>query len=502
MNSRPPSFPNRAPRRRHPIAVAGLLLNLPWVPPAAGADAVIEWNEAALRAIRDTRENPPRASRALAITHLAIHDAVNGVLRTHRPYHVAPAAPAGASIEAAVAASAHTALHALFTSPDVRQTNFLALHTAQLAAIPDGPAKSDGLAWGQSVAEAILALRANDGWNVATSYAPSGIPGRWQPTPPAFAPALLPGWGQVTPFSMTHGAQFRPQPPPGTETVAYAFEFHLVRAYGGATSTVRSADQTEVAWFWNDGAGTVTPPGHWNRIAQEVSAARSVTLADNARLFALLNLANADAAISCWDAKFAYDLWRPLTAIREADDDANADTGPDPEWLSLIPTPPFPEYTSGHSTFSRGSATVLAGFFGTDAIPFSIGSEGTPGVQRSYTGFDAAANEAGISRIFGGIHWNFANQQAQAAGFRLGHQILSHLLQPMSALQFTHIAHAGGVTRIEARVEPGRSYAIRASSDLNTWETLAVASSEDGVLAFTDPNAAPGRLRFYVVAEP
>ncbi|HSH17010.1 MAG TPA: chemotaxis protein CheB, partial [Verrucomicrobiae bacterium] len=316
------------------------------------ADVVTDWNTAALNAIRTTPDNPPRATRRMAIEHIAIFDAANGVQRNYRPYHVTHMAPAGASLEAAIAAAGYTTLNALYTNPDIQTTNFLALYNAQLAQIPDGQAKTDGIAWGQSVAQAILDLRADDGWDAVVPYTPSGEVGRWKPTPPANAPALLPGWGYVTPFSMISGAQFRPQPPPAIDSVAYAFELNTVKSYGGTVSLLRTANQTEVARFWNDGAGTATPPGHWNEIAQTVSAAEGLTLLENARLFALLNLTMADAAISCWDAKFTYDLWRPISAIREADTDGNPETDPDVTWSSLIPTPPFPEYTSGHSTFS------------------------------------------------------------------------------------------------------------------------------------------------------
>jgi len=181
------------------------------------ADVVTDWNTAALNAIRATPDNPPRATRRMAIEHIAIFDAANGVQRSYRPYHVTEMAPAEASLEAAIAAAGYTTLNPLYTTPDIQTTNFLALYNAQLAQIPDGQAKTDGIAWGQSVAQAILDLRADDGWDAVVPYTPSGEVGRWKPTPPANAPALLPGWGYVTPFSMTSGAQFRPQPPPAID---------------------------------------------------------------------------------------------------------------------------------------------------------------------------------------------------------------------------------------------------------------------------------------------
>ncbi len=433
----------------------------------------------------------------MAIEHIAIDDAVNGIQRTHRPYLVSDMAPAGASLEAAIAAAGFTTLNAAFTNAEVRSTNFVALYEAQLAAIAEGQPKADGIAWGQSVAQAVLNLRAGDGWDVVVPYTPSGLLGRWKPTPPGFAPFLLPGWGRVTPFSMTSGSQFRPQPPPPITSVTYAFDVNVLKTYGGATSTARTTNQTEVAFFWNDNPGTETPPGHWNAIAGEISVARGLTVVENARLFALLNITLADAAISCWDAKYFYDYWRPIDAIRKAADDGNPETEADLIWEALIFMPPFPDYTSGHSTFSRSAATILAGFFGTDGIPFTTTSDGLPGVTRSYPGFSAAADEAGISRIYGGIHYPSANLQAQACGYRIAQQVLSYYLQPTTALQFSQIVRSGSETQIELQGEANRTYEIRASSDLKTWETIATLSSVDGRIRFRDPNAGDHQLRFY-----
>lgn len=465
------------------------------------ADVVTDWNTAALNAIRATPDNPPRATRRMAIEHIAIFDAANGVQRSYRPYHVTEVAPVGASLEAAIAAAGYTTLNALYTNPDIQTTNFLALYNAQLALIPDGQARTEGIAWGQSVAQAILELRADDGWDAVVPYTPSGEVGRWKPTPPANAPALLPGWGYVTPFSMTSGAQFRPQPPPPVSSSAFAFEFNTVKSYGGTVSSLRTADQLQVAQFWNDGPGTATPPGHWNEIAQTVSAGQGLSVIENARLFALLNIAAADAAICAWDAKFAYDYVRPVTAIREADLDGNPETEADPTWTSAIGTPPFPEYTSGHSTFSRSAATVLADFFGTDSIAFASTLDGTPGVVRNYSGFSVAADEAGTSRLYGGIHWPSANLHAQGSGYRIGQQVARYFLQPMTALQFSQVHRTDAGTQLEVQGEPFTTYAIRASSDLETWETIAVISADDGLLRFTDVNAADKQLRFYVAVE-
>lgn len=461
------------------------------------ADAVTEWNTAVLKAIRAERTVPPRASRALALTHAAIYDTVNSFERRYQPYHVSTPAPAGISMPAAIATAGYVTATNLFTNAGVQQTNLLALYTAQLSAVVESTAKDNGVFWGRVIAQTLLTSRANDGSSADVPYQPINEAGHWRPTPPANAAALLPGWGKVTPFAMITGSEFRPQAPPPIGSVAYAFEYNTVKAVGGTTSTQRTTNQTEVALFWNDGAGTVTPPGHWNVIAQIVSRSRNLTIPENARLFALLNLAMADAAICAWDAKFAYDLWRPITAIREADSDGNAETEPDPTWTPLIPTPPFPECTSGHSTFSRSAATVLAEFFGTDQIPFNATSDGLPGVIRRFSGFSEAADEAGISRLYGGIHWPSANLHGQSSGERIGQRVMEYLMRPLNSLKFSFLHRQNDRIQLELQGESNKTYVIRASVDLKTWETIAVVTSPTGTLRFTDPNAVGLTLRFY-----
>jgi hypothetical protein len=202
-----------------------------------------------------------------------------------------------------------------------------------------------------------------------------------------------------------------------------------VKALGAAVGSSRTADQSEIALFWADGAGTETPPGHWNHIAQDVAATRGLSLKENARLFALLNIALADAGICAWDAKYTYSNWRPVTAIRAGDTDGNSATAPDVTWSSFIATPPFPDYVSGHSTFSAAAAAVLALFFGTDNVAFITGSDALPGVSRSFPSFSAAAAEAALSRIYGGIHYRFASQDGLTAGTQIGRWTVRNYLQ-------------------------------------------------------------------------
>ncbi len=215
--------------------------------------------------------------------------------------------------------------------------------------------------------------------------------------------------------------------PPALNSAAYTAAFREVKALGGRQGSRRTEDQTQIALFWADIAGTATPPGHWNEIAQTVARQRGITLAENARLFALLNMSLADAGVYCWIIKFNYGFWRPITAIQRADEDGNPDTDADASWEPLIETPPFPSYTSGHSTFSGAAAAVLASFFGTDRVRFTSNSDGLPGVTRTFDGFWAAAEEAGMSRIYGGIHWQFDNTDGLTAGRETGAVRLSPL---------------------------------------------------------------------------
>jgi PAP2 superfamily protein len=385
----------------------------------ANGDVVTDWNNAALDAIRAGHTSPPIASRSLAILHVSIYDAVNGIARTHESYLVQSAVPASASREAAASTAAHEALINLFPGA---AANFDALHAAILAAIPDGPQKIAGIVWGEFVANQILAARANDGSDAIVPPPGGSGPGVWVRTPPAYLPYLLPQWGFVVPFAMSSSSQFRPPGPPSLDSERYAADYNEVKALGASSGSTRTEEQTEIALFWADGAGTETPPGHWNSIAQSIADGRGSTLEENARLFALLNIAMADAAICAWDAKYTFHFWRPVTAIAFAEPELN--------WMSFIVTPPFPDYVSGHSTFSGAAATVLALFYGTEDLPFTIGSDFLPGVYRGFATCLDAAEEAAVSRLYGGIHFRSANEDGLQAGISIGEWTGSHYLQP------------------------------------------------------------------------
>lgn len=374
---------------------------------ASGTDVVLDWNATILNAIVATQSSPPVASRNMAIMHAAIYDAVN--TKTSQPV----------SREAAVAAAAYRVLLNLYPTEAPVLKEQLDMSLAEIA---NGQSKTKGLALGRSVADSILAKRSTDGSGAPSSYTPRTDPGHWQPT--SAAPALLPQWGSITPFTLQSGAQFRPGGPPALNSAEYAADVNQIQAVGSANSTVRTPDQTETALFWADGARTFTPPGHWNLVAEQLAVNKKNTLAENASLFALLDCAEADAGIVAWDAKYTYDLWRPVTAIHRASEDGNNATIADPNWTPLIATPPFPEYVSGHSTFSGAASRVLASVFG-DNTSFDTTSIGLPGVVRSFTSFTQAADEAGMSRVYGGIHFGSANRDGLAMGRAVGQYTVS-----------------------------------------------------------------------------
>jgi hypothetical protein len=393
-------------------------------------DMVIQWNDILRDAVRTASSPPTFASRNMAITQAAVYDAVNALDRTHEVLLIDALAHPKASREAAVAAAAHRALVGLYPT---QAATFDAKLAASLATIPDGKAEDDGVALGRSVAEQILALRQNDGSAVVLPpYLGGSAPGEWRPTPPASLPGLHPQWPDVTPFAMTSADQFRPVAPPALGSEAYTAAFNEVKDLGSATSATRTAEQKDIALFWVNGPGTASAPGHLNLLAQIVAQQEGNTLEQNARLFAALNVTIADSILSCWDTKYQFSLWRPVTGIRLAADDDNAATEADPAWTPLIPTPPFPSYTSAHSHVSGAAAAVLAGFFGSDNKSFTLPSQNTALPDRSYTSFSQAAQESANSRLNAGMHWRFDNEVGLDVGNAIGNYVMANFLRPVA----------------------------------------------------------------------
>lgn len=383
-------------------------------------DPVLQWNETLLGAIRTDQTAPPAASRAMAMVHTAIHDAVNSIEHRYQTYGKTFVAHPQASLTAAVAAAAERTLSAIFPA---QHATFTAKLQESLALVPDGIRETQGLEAGRNAADQILALRAGDGSAKTAAHLAGNAPGQWRPTLPGYRPSLLPQWPKVATWSLSRGDQFRPTAPPALSSPAYATALNQVKSLGAADSLTRTADQTAIAKVWAAGPGTVTPPGQWNQITADISQAKSLSLTENARLFALLNISLADAGIAAWDAKYAYDFWRPVSAIHEANLDGNSGTAVDSNWTPLLGTPPFSAYVSGHSTFSGAASTLLKSYFGTDQVPFTLRSEAAGVADRTYTSLTAAGDEAGLSRIYGGIHYSFDHQAGSSTGRLVAEQV-------------------------------------------------------------------------------
>ncbi len=387
-----------------------------FAPATARADIISDWNELALHAITLTPGAPPPPSaRNLAMLHTAMYNAIGGTGSSPLYGGFGPATGGPTDPLAAAAQAGHDVMVAQYPS---MAATFDAALASQLAAMPSTAAKTNGLAYGASAATFIRAARAADGSAAPLPYTPSGLPGRWVPT----GSQTVPSFNQyciVTPWAMTSPSQFRPAPPPTYMSPAYTAALNEVRTLGSISSPSRTAEQGQIALLWAAQGGTVTPPGMWNQIAEQAAAGRGLSTLENAKLFALLNIALADAAISAWEAKTVYDTVRPISVLRATD----------PSWNSLVPTPQFQSYMSGHSTFSAAAATVLAGFFGSDLQDFTASNQ-DGSITRSFTSFSSAAAEAGMSRIYGGIHFNFDNTAGLESGAALGNYVLNNTLVP------------------------------------------------------------------------
>jgi PAP2 superfamily len=392
-------------------------------------NAVVQWNRTLLAIVRTTGAQPATVhpTRSFAILHAAIYDAVNAIDRTHRPYLVRlSGVPRDASQEAAAAAAAHEVLVALY--PGFQAALDTALQQS-LAQIPDGSNKAEGIRIGQTVADRILALRSNDGSNAKPiPYVFGTAPGDYQSTPPNFpAQPQFTHWSRVTPFALERASQFRPGPPPALSSDTYSDAFNQIKSLGIVNSTTATADEALTGRFWN---GAIQ--NYWNEISQTFSMAHNLTTAQSARLFALLNLSFADDVIAFYDAKYTYNFWRPVTAIRAADPGINPETVADPNWLPEVGrTAPDPSYPGAHAVISASGAEVLISFFERDHADFNVTSEVLPGVERSFTSITAAAEEATLSRIFGGQHFRFDLTTGQRLGRDVADFVVDNFLTPV-----------------------------------------------------------------------
>ncbi len=385
-------------------------------------DAVTDWNVIMQATVSVAPSNPFYQARWAAIVQLAVFEAVNAVTSDYEPYLGTIAAPDWASPDAAAIVAAHRTLVTLRPNS---AASLDALRAQSLAAIPDGPAKNAGIEAGEDAAFAMLLLRADDGWNASVPYTPGSNPGDWQPTPPAFAPGFLPGWGQVTPFGLLDGSQFRLPAPPALFTGKYANDYDEVKLLGRIDSLFRPQDRTDVALFY----AATTPVQAWNAAARQVSLAQGKTLSENAKTFALLAMAICDGSIAVFDTKYHYDLWRPVTAIPAGDVDGNPQTQADPSWLPLIPTPPFPGYASAHATLSGAAREVLERDFGVKGHAITLTNAGLPGIVLNYTDFGQICDDIDDARVYGGIHFRFDQKAGAHQGKMVGNYILTHHLR-------------------------------------------------------------------------
>jgi membrane-associated phospholipid phosphatase len=376
--------------------------------------------------LRTAGAQPPtiHSTRSFAILHASIFDAVNNIDGTYSPYLVRLSDVSRlASQPAAADQAAHDVLVALYPT---FQTTLDAELEQDLAQIPEGHDKAAGVTVGQKVAAEILAFRSTDGANVTLPpYVPGNQPGNYQFTPPNGAPADFIQWPQVTPFALARADEFRPGPPPQLTSEEYTRTFDEVKSLGFITSKTRTPEQTVIGTFWN---GNIQD--FWNEIAQTAALGHHLGLAQSARLFALLNISLADTTIAFFEAKYTYQFWRPVTAVELAGDDGNPNTEPDPNWLPLsVKTAPDPSYPGAHSAISFAGAEVLKSDLG-DRFTFDVTSESLKGVKRHFTSFSAAAQEAGLSRIYAGQHFRTDHVGGKGLGAHVAESIVDTILLP------------------------------------------------------------------------
>ena len=392
-------------------------------------DVILQWN----RVLKETVSTPGlhpatiMPVRSYAMMHAAMFDAVNSIDGGYTPYLTEVPGTKHASLEAAAAQAAHDVLASLYPT---RLAVFDAELAVSLQGIDEARAQQ-GIRVGQIVAERLLAARANDGWTITpAAFSLPATPGNWQPTPPANSAATFTHYGSVLPFAIKSGSQFAPNPPPSLTSAVYTAAFNEVKELGGANSLTRTADQTLVARLW---ANVNTPTNFllvWNNVARTVADEKDLTTVEKARLLALTNISLHDALQTTFTSKFVYGFWRPVSAIRRADEDGNDNTSADPAWLPLITTPPYPSYAGNMATIGTSQSTILALFFGRDDISFQHTWEGAGGATRSYPGFTAMANEQERARVYGGIHFTFDNVAGQSIGRNVGNYIYTNFMRP------------------------------------------------------------------------
>jgi hypothetical protein len=383
------------------------------------ADVITDWNDKVVAVGVQARQAPFVHTRNAAIVHVAMFEAINAIDRRYTPYRLQVSTAAGTSREAAAAAAAHFALARLY--PD-QAKDFESLYHTSLAAVPDGAPKSNGIQLGEQVAGEILALRAKDGADAQNTYRPYTMAGTYVPT------ALPVGstWGQVTPFALPEGSQFRPAAPVALSSAQWAKDYNEVKKMGAKTGAGRTAEQTEIARVWE-----LTGPGLHNPVARQLAATKNLDVLDNARLFALYAMAMADSYIVVFDAKYTYNFWRPVTAIRNGDSDGNDATERDPAWEPFIATPMHPEYPCAHCINTTAGAAVLEALFGDTVPPFSLMNPTAPGVTRKFSRLSDYVKESIDARVYDGVHYRTSGEVGVAMGRKIGDYTVQNSLKPV-----------------------------------------------------------------------
>jgi len=421
------------------LAVAACAVGLTGVG-TASADVVTDWNNVWLDAVRATGGGPCPISRAGAMVSVAVFEAANSIDPTYEPYFDFVPVTKPADQTAAIAVAAHDVLVHIYPQ---QQGIFDAALAVSLAGVPAGEARENGIAVGLAAASHCILGRNSDHSDNDAPYRFGNQPGDYQLTDSFVAPHG-PNWWQCETWVIDRSDYFRVEPPLGygsltqlLRSAAYAAQFNEVKSLGSRTSVTRTAEQTEIAWFWaNDRDGTFKPPGHLNYAVQVIADQQGLNVLQEARLLALLNLSLADSVIKIWESKYhtSIDLWRPVTGIRRAAEDDNAATIPDSSWNPLLEfTPPFPSYASGHSSMGGAFAGVLATVFGTDDVTFTIGTDEpiVNNVTRTFHSFSEAGFEDALSRIYLGVHWRMDCEAAYRTGKRVGEYVASNALRPL-----------------------------------------------------------------------
>jgi len=473
---------------KHQALLAASVLLVGWANMhAVRADVITDWNDVAVPLIR----NAPNvtATRQLALVHVAQFEAVNAVVGKYAPYVVNLAAPT-ASPEAAAAQAAHDMLVRLYPANQSALDSALA---TSLAAVPGGAAKTDGLTLGAAVATQLWTLRGADATTLSVSnYFPAG-PGLWQPTPGGAATPVSQQYACATPWALRSAAQFRPGPPPALNSAQWAADYNEIKSLGGTNSTTRTPDQTDTGLFIIE-----FPFFLLNSALKQALGSKTASLVDSARAFALVHMASADAGIAVWDAKYAYDFWRPVTAIRGSDTNLNAATVPDPTWLPLRTTPSHPEYPCAHCAISAAMCEVLAALFG-DNFEFTLESPSLPGKPRTFHKFSDYAALALEGRLYAGFHYRNSSNVGLAQGRSVGQCVVNNFLAAAPTL-------AGQLQNGEFRLTPryvgSLQQSIETSVDLLNWSPLTNYTRTDLTVQILDPEAASAPHKFYRVVAP